>query len=368
MIKRISLPILIGVGLLLGGCKNSESLHTVLEQQVVNNAESYGINASSVVVLQNGEPIYTGHHGVMAVGSQEKVTDNTIYPIYSVAKLFANTLVMQLAEQGKVHLNDPISQYIADLPSAWQSITIAQLLSHASGLPEFYQVKDQAFIGPDSLQAAIDKTKTQPMSFAPNTETEYNQTNYLLIRQLIEQMYHQAYERVVSDQILTPLAMHDTYMKLSEVPKERLVSAYLPNSGDTLKDSTFYFPVYANSVAGIYSSAEDLSQFINAMAQGKLVSQESLLAFWQPHQLESGESYFASGWVIDDAGNWQHVGHDGGASLRVRLLYRDNFDDYFVVVYLTNGNQSGVWSSTLTNSVQQHLLPDLYSRIATWFY
>ena len=366
--RRCWLPVLIGLGILLSGCKNNESLQSVLTQQVASNAESYGINASSVVVVKSGKQLYKGHHGVMAVNSTEKVSDTSIFPIYSVAKLFASTLTMQLAEQGKLQLSDPISQHLVGLPSAWQHITISQLLNHASGLPEFYDVKDGKFIGPATLQEVIDDNKSKPLMFEPNTQTQYNQTGYLLVRMLIEKMYQQSYEQSVKDKILSPLGLKNTFLDLNNVPKERLVAAYRPNSGKTLKTSEFFFPLYGSSAGSIYSSAEDLSLFITALAQGKLVSQDKLLAFWQPHQLHDDESYFASGWVIDNAGNWQHVGHDGGASLRVRLLYQDNLDEFFVVVYLTNGNKDGVWSSTLTNSVQQHILPDYYSRIATWFY
>lgn len=366
--RHIWLPICIGLGILVSGCKNDESLQSVITQEVASNAESYGISASSVVVVKNGKQLYKGHHGVMAVNSTEKISDTSIFPIYSVAKLFASTLTMQLADQGKLRLTDPVSQHVAGLPNEWLHITISQLLNHASGLPEFYEVKNGRFIGPETLQEAINDAQNKPVMFEPNTQTQYNQTNYLLTRMLIEQMYQQRYEQVVKEQILLPLGLENTFLDLNHVPKERLVAAYQPNSGKTFKTSEFYFPLYGSSAGSIYSSAEDLSLFITALAKGELMSQGKLLSFWQPHQLVDDESDFASGWVIDNAGNWQHVGHDGGASLRVRLLYRDNLDEFFVVVYLTNGNKSGVWSSTLTNSVQQHILPDYYSRIATWFY
>ena len=366
--RHIWLLIFIGFGILLSGCKHNESLQSVLAQQVASNAESYGINASSVVVVKNGQQLFKAHHGVMAVNSAKKVSDTSIFPIYSVAKLFASTLTMQLAEQGKLRLTDPVSKHLAGLPSEWQHITIAQLLNHASGLPEFFEAKGGKFIGPATLQGAINGTKNKPLMFEPNTQTQYNQTNYLITRMLIENIYQQSYEQVVKDKILSPLGLKNTFLDLNNVPKEHLVAAYRPNSGKTLKSSEFYFPLYGSSAGSIYSSAEDLSLFITALAQGELISQDKLLSFWQPHQLHDDESYFASGWEIDNAGNWQYVGHDGGASLRVRLLYQDNLDDFFVVVYLTNGNKSGVWSSTLTNSVQQHILPDYYSRIATWFY
>ncbi|WP_332017990.1 hypothetical protein [Alteromonas sp. ASW11-130] len=86
--------------------------------------------------------------------------------------------------------------------------------------------------------------------------------------------------------------------------------------------------------------------------------------YWQPYRLSNGdEGYFSSGWDYNKAGSWQELGHDGGGLVRVRILFKENLDDHYVIVYLTNGNKDGVWSRDLVDSVQYLVMPDLFSRI-----
>lgn len=77
-------------------------------------------------------------------------------------------------------------------------------------------------------------------------------------------------------------------------------------------------------------------------------------------------SYFASGWDYEKVGNWHTVGHDGGAVVRTRLLYRDDLQAHMIIIYLTNGNLDGVFSRTLANSIQMNVLPDRFSRLKAW--
>lgn len=92
----------------------------------------------SLIVLQNGHKVAEIHQGHANLELQVPVSKERVFPLYSVSKIFANILVMQLVEANKIDLDAPIATYLADLPAAWQPITVHQTLSHLSGLPEMY--------------------------------------------------------------------------------------------------------------------------------------------------------------------------------------------------------------------------------------
>jgi hypothetical protein len=103
---------------------------------------------------------------------------------------------------------------------------------------------------------------------------------------------------------------------------------------------------------------DDIGKFLSAVAEGRLVTKAGLLRFWQPYRFEDGNNgYFASGWDYGRSGRWHEAGHDGGTKVRVRILFGQDLDDYYVIVYLTSGNNDNVWSRTLVDSVQQLILP-----------
>jgi CubicO group peptidase (beta-lactamase class C family) len=122
-------------------------------------------------------------------------------------------------------------------------------------------------------------------------------------------------------------------------------------------DKPIAWPRYSVAHGNLYSTAGDLATFLTAIAQGRLVSRKALMYFWKPYAFANeNKGVFASGWEYGRTGAWQRVGHDGGAKLRARILFRDNLNDYLIIAYLTNGSRDNVWSRTLVNSVQQLVL------------
>ena len=125
-----------------------------------------------------------------------------------------------------------------------------------------------------------------------------------------------------------------------------------------MPDRPIAWPTYSAAHGNLYSTADDLASFLSAVAQGKFVSRENLLRLWKPYAFANGNTgYFASGWEYGESGAWHEVGHDGGAKVRVRLVFGKDLNDPAAIVYLTNGSRDNVWSRTLVDSVQQLVLP-----------
>ncbi|WP_052379839.1 MULTISPECIES: serine hydrolase [unclassified Pseudoalteromonas] len=347
----------------LAGCSwKSETVEEKITNQLINNSIDHGIPKQSLLVIHNKNIIY--HNNLNSDNTDKK----SIYPIYSVTKLFASTLIMQLYEAGKLKLTDPASKYVSNLPESWKNIRIEQFLNHSSGVPEYWSFDNDELIFPSTINEAFSLLENEPLLFLPDSQIQYTQTNYLVIKTILENITQLPYKELANKRIIKKLDLKDTWLGRLNVPKENLIAGYLPNSGDKLIANEVKFPDYASSHSDAYTTLEDLGKFISSLAQGELVSKPLLIKLWQPYILLDGDKgYFASGWDYDTSGAWQELGHDGGGVLRVRLMFQSDLNDYYILVYLTNGNKDGVWSRTLVDSVQYYVMPDLISRLTTLF-
>ena len=123
--------------LLLGCARQTDSLQESLTLQMQSNAETHGLLAQAVLVKQNNNLVFAHAMGDTDISHANPVTKGSIFPIFSLSKLFASTLLFQLVEQNKVNLDAPIGQYLEHLPKVWRPIPVAHFLNHSTGLPEY---------------------------------------------------------------------------------------------------------------------------------------------------------------------------------------------------------------------------------------
>ena len=333
----------------------NQPIHNIIKK----NATKYGIPAQAVVVLHNSEAIQRHYLGTTAVDGGSPVNAETVFPVFSVSKLFAATLLLQLAEEGKVELNAPASHYVADLPTSWHSITVKQFLNHVSGIPEYFDAGNMEKPFPPSLHAVFETLSGENLVDNPGTKTRYTNTDFLVIEAILESVTGRSYRELVRDRIIVPLGLKNTWLGLDGVPRNRLVADYHGEDGTLVPDIPIAWPSYSVAHGNLYSTASDMATFLATVAQGRLVSHGTLAQHWKPYLFSNGAiGYFASGWEYGESDGWHEVGHDGGAKVRVRILFQGDLTDHYVIVYLTNGSRDNVWSRTLTDSVQELVLPN----------
>jgi D-alanyl-D-alanine carboxypeptidase len=328
-----------------------------IDAQLLANAQKHGIPGQAVLVMHNSEILYRNAIGTTALEDGKLVTPKTVFPVYSVSKLFTITLLMQLQEQGKLDISAPASRYVENLPLSWRNIRIEQFLSHASGIPEYFDSNDFSRPFPASLDAVFAKLHKAPLAYAPGERTSYTNTNNLVIAAVLEAITHKPYRELLRERIIEPLNLQETWLNVADVPEARLVKSYRAGGGQVVPDLSIAWPDYSIAHGGAYMTLDDLGKFMSALAHGRIVSKAELLRLWQPYKLANGAAgFFATGWDYSKWGRWHEVGHDGGTKVRARILFDDNLNDHYVIVYLTNGNKDGVWSHTLVRSVQAIIL------------
>ncbi|GAH55495.1 unnamed protein product [marine sediment metagenome] len=226
---------------------------------------------------------------------------------------------MQLVEEGKISLEDPISYYLDSLPSDWKGITVKQLLTHTSGLPDM--MDDNA-----KIVASWEEVQGLPMVFEPNEDFRYNQTNYVLIGRIINKISGMNFEKFIQKRQLKPIGATRTIEAgfghyQSVIPHSARGYTYFVNG--SLTHAYEEFPPEFRTAAGMSSTANEMADWAIALLNGKLLkNKESLITLWEPTVLNNGKTKafsklingYAIGWpviiredksVAASAGGWR---------------------------------------------------------------
>ena len=185
--RRIVLSFLVLVVVQAGAVAQPAAVEALLRREMRERR----IPGLQVAVVQNQRIVLLKSFGTAELQHSIPTTNKTIFPVYSCTKAFTGVAIMQLVEEGKIDLNAPVSRYLDGLPESWQSVTIRQLLTHVSGLPNILSVLDPVTYGlprGTSEEQVWTKLKSMPIASAPGERFSYNQTNYALLGKIIDKL------------------------------------------------------------------------------------------------------------------------------------------------------------------------------------
>jgi CubicO group peptidase (beta-lactamase class C family) len=264
------------------------------------------------------------------------VTNKTVFPIYSCTKAFTGVAVMQLVEDGKVELSAPVSRYVEGLPAAWQGITIRQLLTHVSGLPNILNLLDPVTYG---LPQGVDeeqiwtRLKAMPVNSPPGERFSYNQTNYYLLGKVIEKVTGKSFTEVFSERQFQIAKLQSTGFGDSRDVIPNVTPTYRYVDEKLVKDYA-EFPPFRRTASGMNSTAEDLARWIIALQHGKLLkTKQALETLWTAGSYNNGRpTLWANGWMAKPRPKHRAVAATGGS----RAAFFVYPEDDLAVVVLTN--------------------------------
>jgi len=172
-VSALSLSLLMG---LTSSFVQADEIDSFLREEMAKRK----IPGLQLAVVRNGKIIKTASYGLANLQDNIAVDDDTVFSINSMTKAFTGVTVMQLVEQGKLEVSAKISKYLPDLPVEWQNITVKQLLTHTSGLPDIMNSHNGQLLSNDGAQASWQMVKQQPLDFEANTQFRYNQTKPII--------------------------------------------------------------------------------------------------------------------------------------------------------------------------------------------
>ncbi|MGX9697621.1 serine hydrolase [Janthinobacterium lividum] len=310
-----------------------------------------------LAVIQRGKVVLARNFGLSSLQYQVPVTDASLFSINSATKAFAGVAVMQLVQQGKIDLAAPIGQYLTGLPSAWQAVTVTQLLNHTSGLPDVLDQRSGKLVGPqpDDADAAWIAVQALPVEAKPGDRYRYNQTNYVLLAQLIERQGGQPFTAFVQRGQFDVAGMpHSGFGDAKDVVVNKASSYVLDRGGKGYRNVIEDFPVFMRAGAGINSNAGELANWLIALQSGRLLASASVERLWQPTSLNDGKP---APWAL----GWPTIGRDGHRAVAgiggARSAFYVYPNDGLAVVILSN--LAGAQPEQLIDTVAGFYLPAL---------
>ena len=295
----------------------------------------------TVLYAEKGKILYKKAFGIADIRTGQHLQTNSSFNLASVSKQFVAVSILILYDQGKLKLDDPIKKYLPELP--YDSVTIRQLLTHTSGIPEYFDLF-QLYRGTlDTLNnetlvaiLALHKPATE---FAPGTRWNYCNTNYVLLANIIERISKLAMNEFFRQYISVPLGLKETYVYnvlMPAIPANHVYGFKKTNGVKQLYDLTNLDGVTGDG--NIYSSVEDLYRWEQSLYTEKLVKKETMMQAFQPVRLKDGSTYpYGFGWGIKkEHEEFRHTGSWQGFKT---MICRDIKTNRTLIV-LSNGNSS----------------------------
>lgn len=296
-------------------------------------------------VVRDGKIVLLKSFGTADVQNSVPVTNKSVFAINSCTKAFTGVAIMQLLEEGKLDLSAPVSRYLDDLPAAWQPVTIRQLLTHVSGLPNILRVLDPVTNGFGSgmdEEAAWTKIKQIPMAFPIGERFGYNQTNYALLGKIIDKLGGKPFAEVFREKQFQIAGMTSTGFGDSRdvVPNMAPSYRFVKNldgqnlGAEKLVNNYAEFPSFRRTASGMNSTAEDLARWLIALQRGKLLKTKSALdTLWTAGTYNNASpTQWALGWMTKPRPKHRAVVATGGS----RATFFFYPEDDLAIVILTN--------------------------------
>ncbi|MFV1988374.1 MAG: serine hydrolase domain-containing protein [Gemmatimonadota bacterium] len=310
--------------------------------------EANGIPGLTAAVVKDGEVVYEGAFGVRRLGGGEDLTPDHVFHFASVSKPFVATAIVQLVEQGKLRLDDRVTEHLPYFRLAddrYRSITIRQMLNHTSGMVD---VRDYEWDSPQYDEGAAERfvreMATDGMLWAPGGGWRYSNKAFDALGDVIAKVSGVSFEEYVQTHILDPIGMQESSFLYPEIDEDLRTSGHV---GTPARPSDVY--PYNRRHAPSSTLNSSVSQMVNWMlvnlGRGELngrriLARESYDLLWTPTTDTSTEGVQVGlSWFLSDYKGHSVVSHSGGDTgfrSHIRLLP----DDGIGVVIASN------WSGT----------------------
>jgi CubicO group peptidase (beta-lactamase class C family) len=303
----------------------------------------------SLAVVQDGKVVKIKGYGLANIELNVSAAPNTAYQLQSITKSFVACGIMLLVEEGRIRLDDKITNYLSGLPQAWSGVTVRHLLAHTSGIPNFVgdQGSGAAIIAfaqkANSSTDIIEWAAGRPMKFAPGEGRRYSSTGYHLLGMIIEKVSGKPWGQFLHERIFAPLGMNATrvYSARDIIPNR--ASGYLHfadpvGNGVWMTDS-----IMESAAGGLVSTAEDMARWEIALEAGIILKPSTLAQMAVAIKLNNDSiaqgndgTRYGLGWDLQAYQGHRTVMHGGDHVTGFTSIFSRFTDDKLAVVVLTN--------------------------------
>jgi CubicO group peptidase (beta-lactamase class C family) len=302
-------------------------------EQIVQSYATTKQFMGSVLVVQNDKVLLDKGYGYANLEWQIPGSPDAKFRLGSLTKQFTAACILLLEERGKLKTDDPVKKYMTDAPATWDKITIYNLLTHTSGIPNFTSFPDyrSTEAAPTTAEKLVARFRDKNLDFQPGEKWNYSNSGYVLLGYLIEKISGQSYQDFVQENIFKPLGMNDSgYDSNSAIILHRAYG-YAPGPRGPMNAGYIDMSI-SFSAGGLYSTTHDLLRWEQGLFGGKVLSAASLKKMTTPFKND-----YACGLEVRTVNGHTKIDHGGGIEgFNTELSYYP--DDKLVIVVLGNLN------------------------------
>jgi CubicO group peptidase (beta-lactamase class C family) len=315
------------------------------------------IKGMSASVYIPGQGTWTGVAGISHAGNP--ITTSTKMGIASNTKLFVATIMLKLAENNRLSLDDKLSTWLPNYPNIDPNIKIRQLLNHTSG------IADPIFVLPwmDTIKLNPTRVFTPaevlswvgPPNFPVGTSWSYSNTNYVLAGMIAQNATGFHISKLIRDSILTPLNINNMFYDVNE-PETGIIAHRWWNTIDYHDTSRVSINTAAGCAGALFSTAADMTKWYTALFAGQIINQSSINELTNFVAIDNPNSQYGLGLMRDKTQGYSYWGHGGSTwGYRSRTIYDSCL--HVAVCGLSNSFPSGMEAVTflLYRAVKNHI-------------
>jgi CubicO group peptidase (beta-lactamase class C family) len=290
----------------------------------------------TLAVVKDGKVRKVQGYGLANVEHEVPAKRETVYQSGSVGKQITAALILLLAEDGKLGLDDPVSKHLPGAPQAWKGVTVRHLLTHTSGIGDYEQAPgfdlQKDFTDDQLLKLAF---AVKPAA-APGARWAYSNTGYAVLGVLASKVGGKFYGDQLRDRVFTPLGMKTARIIDDAAIVPNRAAGYEFGVGG-LRNQSWVSPTFNRTADGsLYVTIDDMIAWDAGLTAGKLLSKDSYAAMWTKVKTADGKEHdYGFGWQLGARNGHKRV-HHGGA-WQGFTTYIDRYpDDGLTVIVLCN--------------------------------
>jgi CubicO group peptidase (beta-lactamase class C family) len=285
-----------------------------IDKFVISYMERNGLPGSSIVIVKDGKVIYEKGYGRDAEG--KPLTEKSLMRIGSASKSFTAFSVLQLVDEGKIKLDDPVIRYLPELimdDARLQKVTIRHLLSHTSGIP------NPTIVSPaNSLKTGISRMRDWKLMWDPGDKYMYSNPNYWILARLVEVISGMEFPLYLKQKIFIPLGMDDTISAINTGDHVEGLSRGFVTAYGTAFPWTELEQMFAGA-GGVITTASDMGKWLSMHTnEGRNVKGERLLSkslLKESYSSQPGSSRYGLGWSLSSLNvKPARISHSGALS------------------------------------------------------
>ena len=312
-----------------------------LDDYIATISKENNIPGIALAIIKDGKVIHKKFYGESNLDYDIKVSENTLFPLFSTSKIFATVAIHKLIQENKLSLKDKVSEYVDSLPEPWRNIKIQNLITHSSGLPEIAAYEREA------ESVAKKKVYNDSIKFNPGEKFDYNQTNFWLLNQIVQKVEGISLPKFI---MTTQFQESETSALFdgssSNIVKNRATSYWDYPVQGFLRETDYNNPPYLYGASGFNITLSCFIEWNKRFDINQIINEESKKRLFKPFQYQEPKSY-TNGWYMDEVNGNISYYYTGSFSTGYKKFIKKDL----TIIFLTNGSEKLL----SVNSIMKHI-------------